>query len=210
VDIARVDELRTIYRPPGRGALDKQIDHLDPSCVAFLAHAPFVVIATADADGRCDVSPKGGPPGFVKPLDEHRLAIPDLSGNNRLDSLTNLVSSPGVGLLFMIPGIDETLRVNGTAIVVRDDELLDGLVVDGGRPNAAIVVTVEECFFHCPKAFLRGKIWNPASFLTRAALPSLARMILDQTRPVGRSDAEHERLVAEREAASVESNKCLY
>jgi len=146
----------------------------------------------------------------MQKLDENTIVIPDRRGNRRIDTLQNIVDNPHVGLLFLIPGVDETLRVNGSAIIVRDDALLERLAVEGSRPNVAVVVTVQEMFFHCPKAFLRGHIWDPKSFISRKELPSLSRMILDQTRPPDRSDAEHERLIAEREAASVETNKCLY
>src|SRR3954463_632355 len=106
-------ELRALFRPPGQPALRKQIDHIDDHCRSFLAHTPFVIIATADPSGRCDASPKGGPPGFVRALDDHRVAIPDLSGNNRLDTMQNLIGNPGIALLCCIPGVDETLRING-------------------------------------------------------------------------------------------------
>ena len=204
------EELRELYGQPTELVIRKQLPSLDLHARAFIARSPLALLGTSDLDGRCDVSPKGDGPGFALVLDEKTVVIPDRRGNRRIDSLQNIVDNPHVGLLFLIPGVDETLRVNGSAVIVRDADLLERLAVEGSRPNVAVVVTIEETFFHCPKAFLRGHIWHPESFISRKELPSLSRMILDQTRPPGRSDAEHERLVAEREAASVETNKCLY
>jgi uncharacterized protein len=204
------EELRAIYGEPTELVIRKQLPALDRHAQAFIARSPFALLGTASAEGRCDVSPKGDGKGFALVLNEKALVIPDRRGNRRIDSLQNIVENPRVGLLFLIPGVDETLRVNGSAVLVRDADLLEQLAVDGSRPNVAIVVTVEECFFHCPKAFIRGRIWDPDTFLPREELPTLARMILDQTRPSDRPDAEHERLIAEREAAVAEANKCLY
>src|SRR5947209_20040401 len=117
--------LRKIYPMPAKPSVSKEIDHLDEHCRSFIAHSTFMVMASGDATGGCDVSPKGGPAGFVTVLDRHRLAIPDLSGNNRLDSIANLVERPGIALLFCVPGLDETLRVNGVATITTDPEVLD-------------------------------------------------------------------------------------
>jgi PPOX class probable FMN-dependent enzyme len=204
------EELRELYGQPTELVIRKQLPSLDLHARAFIARSPLALLGTSDLDGRCDVSPKGDGPGFALVLDDKTVVIPDRRGNRRIDSLQNIVDNPHVGLLFLIPGVDETLRVNGSAIIVRDEDLLERLAVQGSRPNVGVVVTVEETFFHCPKAFLRGHVWDLKSFISRKELPSLSRMILDQTRPPDRSDAEHERLVAEREAASVETNKCLY
>ncbi len=204
------EQLRELYGQPTELVIRKQLASLDLHARAFIARSPFALLGTSDLNGRCDVSPKGDGPGFALVLDENTIALPDRRGNRRIDSLQNVVDNPHVGLLFLIPGVDETLRVNGSAIIVRDEDLLERLAVEGSRPNVAVIVTVEETFFHCPKAFLRGHIWDPKSFISRRELPSLSRMILDQTRPPDRSDAEHERLIAEREATSVETNKCLY
>ena len=174
-----VDDLRSIYRPPGKGAVDKVISGLDRHCVDFLAKAPFFVMSTANADGVCDVSPKGGPPGFVRALDEHRLAWADLSGNNRLDSFQNLVTNTSVALLFMIPGLDETLRVNGHAELVADSELCDDFAVDGKRARVVVVVAVVEAYIHCAKALRRAELWSPDSWLGSDELPSAACIIKD-------------------------------
>jgi PPOX class probable FMN-dependent enzyme len=171
--------LREIYREPSRPAVAKQIDHLDHNCRAFVAHSPFVVVSTADDTGRCDTSPRGGPPGFVTVLDEHRLAIPDLSGNNRLDSLQNIVWSNGIGLLFLVPGLDETLRVNGRATVTTDPAVLDACALGDLRPRVAVGVTVEEAYIHCAKALRRAGLWDPEAWPDRSGLPSVACMLRD-------------------------------
>ncbi|HEV7888455.1 MAG TPA: MSMEG_1061 family FMN-dependent PPOX-type flavoprotein [Acidimicrobiales bacterium] len=172
-------ELQDLYRPPSSGAVRKQIDGLDDNCQAFIAHTPLVLIGTADADGRCDVSPKGGPPGFVQVLDAGRLAVPDLAGNNRIDSLRNLVANPGIALLFVIPGLDETLRVNGHGFVVQDPDVLDRCEVHGRRPSVAIGVVVEAAYVHCAKSFRRGDVWQPERWPDRAGMPTPACMLSD-------------------------------
>jgi PPOX class probable FMN-dependent enzyme len=154
-------ELEAAYRRPAQRSLDKEVDHLDRHCRDYIAHAPFMVLSTSDADGRCDGSPKGGPPGFVAVLDDHRLAVPDMAGNNRLDSLHNIVERPGVALLFLVPGVDETLRVNGSATISTDPDVLERCQVNDVLPNVAIVVEVETAFIHCAKALRRGGVWQP-------------------------------------------------
>ena len=161
--IADETELRARYRPPRDAAVRKDIGRIDDAARDFIAASPFLVVASSSDTGS-DASPRGGPPGFVAVLDEHRLAIPDLSGNNRLDTLTNLVKHPHVGLLFMVPGVDESLRVNGTAAVTADDAVLDACVVDGKRPRVAVEVRVEQCYIHCAKAFRRAGMWDPSSW----------------------------------------------
>ena len=167
------DELRSQFRGTSKTVRDKQLDHLDGHCRDFIAHAPFVVISTADAAGRCDASPRGGPPGFVRVLDDGRLSLPDLSGNNRLDSFGNIVENPWIGMLFMVPGVGETLRVNGRATVERSDD--DGTV--------AVVVEVTEAFLHCAKAFRRSGLWDPSSWPDTADMARPARMLRDQVAP---------------------------
>jgi uncharacterized protein len=172
-------KLRQVYRPPRQRSLDKEIDHLDVHCRDFIAHAPFVVLASADAAGRVDVSPKGGPAGFVVVLDDHRLAIPDMAGNNRLDSMRNIVGGGKVALLFMVPGIDETLRVNGVASVSADPDVLSVCPVEGLRPNVAIVVDVGTAFIHCAKALRRGGLWEPERWPATADMATPACMLKD-------------------------------
>jgi uncharacterized protein len=177
--VTTIAEIRALYPAPARPSVSKEVDHLDGHCRAFIAHSTFVVMATGDADGSCDVSPKGGPPGFVAVLDEHRLAIPDLSGNNRLDSITNLIERPGIALLFCIPGLDETLRVNGTAAITTDPEVLETAETRGIRPRLAIGVDVETAFIHCAKALRRGAVWQPEQWPDTASLPSIACILRD-------------------------------
>jgi PPOX class probable FMN-dependent enzyme len=202
--------LRELLGEPSERAVRKDIGALDPHCRAIIAHSPFMLLGTAGASGRCDVSPKGDQPGFVTVLDEHTLVIPDRPGNRRLDSFQNILDNPHVGLLFLIPGMDETLRVNGSAEIVDDPALLATMAVQGRAPQLGILVHVEECYLHCPKAFLRGKVWDPEAYMPREALPSMMRMLQDQLRPAGRSDDEHERAVAEAEQGLVQSTSCLY
>jgi PPOX class probable FMN-dependent enzyme len=195
--VRTADELRDILGQPTERAVQKQLAALDKHCRAFIARSPFVVLSTANARGGCDASPKGDRPGFVLVLDERTLVIPDRPGNRRADSLLNILDNPHVGLLFLIPGMGETLRVNGSASIVRDPALLERLAVGGKKPQLAIVVKVEECFLHCAKALIRSQLWDPERFMPRCEMPSLAQMIQDQIRPPGRSDEEHARIIAE-------------
>jgi PPOX class probable FMN-dependent enzyme len=202
--ITSVDQLRELVGEPSERARQKQLARLDVYCRAFIARSPFLLMGTADASGRCDVSPKGDRPGFVLVPDDETLVVPDRPGNRRFDSLQNLMANPRIGLLFLIPGMSETLRVNGRAELARDDELLDQLAVDRKQPWLAIVVHVEEAFLHCGKAMLRSQLWDPTRHMPREELPSLSRMIQDQIRPPGIADAEHERVVAAAECATEE------
>lgn len=179
-DITSADALRAIYRKPARPALEKQHARLDDHDRAFLAHSPFVVVATTDAAGGCDVSPKGGSPGFVRVLDDSTIAIPDLAGNNRLDSMSNLLESPGIGLLFFVPGRCDTMRVNGRARLSTDDAVLDATTVEGARPKVAIVVAVEEVFLHCQKALRRASLWEPSGWPVTDDLESAGVAYRDQ------------------------------
>ena len=172
-------ELRERYRMPGQ-TVEKVLPQLDQHARAFIDASPFVLVGTASPDGTGDVSPKGGPPGFVVVLDDRRLVIPDLAGNNLLDSITNIVAGSGVGLLFVVPGVDETLRVNGPACVTTDPAVLDTCAVKDRRPKAAIGVTVTQQYMHCAKAFRRSGLWNPPSWPDRSTLPTLGCIIRDQ------------------------------
>ena len=177
--IDSVAGLREVYRPPAQRSLDKEIDHLDGHCRDFIAHAPFAVLATGNASGRVDVSPKGGTPGFVAVLDDHRLALPDMAGNNRLDSMQNIVSGGHASLLFLVPGVDETLRVVGRAGVTVDPAVLDACPIDGMRPNVAIVLEVETAYIHCAKAFRRAGLWDPERWGDTADMAKPACMLAD-------------------------------
>jgi len=172
-------ELRALHAAPSELVKRKCVDRLGRHCRDFIALSPFLVLGTADANGQADVSPRGDPPGFVKVLDDKTLLIPERPGNNLLDSLRNIVANPEVGLLFLIPGFDETLRVNGTAALVREPAALAALAVDGNAPKLAIRVTVREVYLHCARSFRRAKLWDPAARVPRERLPSLARMVMD-------------------------------
>jgi uncharacterized protein len=182
-------ELRELYRNPAPLTKAKVIARLDHHARTFIDHSPFVLMGTTAPDGTADVSPKGGPPGFVVVLDDEHLAIPDLAGNNLLDSIGNIVRGSGIGLLFVIPGVDETLRVNGKACLTTDPEVLDACAVKDRRPKAAIGVTVVEQFMHCAKAFRRSELWECDSWPARESLPSLGCILKDQIPGIGDVDA---------------------
>ncbi len=183
--VTSVTTLRAILGEPSELSMRKQLTGLDQHCRAFIALSPFLLIATVDATGACDVSPRGDAPGFALVLDDHTLALPERSGNRRADTLLNIVQTSGIGLLFMIPGVEETLRVNGRAQIVRDAAILDRTVAHGKRPLVVIGVTVEECYLQCAKALKRSRLWQSEHWPDRAALPTLAQMLLDQARLPG-------------------------
>ena len=177
--VTTLEQLREVYPPPAERSVLKEVDHLDHHCRAFIALSPFVLISSSDAEGACDTSPKGGPPGFVTVLDDHRLLIPDATGNRRLDSLQNMLENPRVGLLFLIPRMGEVLRVNGHVELRRDPELLQGLQT-GGRPaKLALIVTVEQAYLHCAKSIIRSKLWKTESWPEAEELPSAAEILND-------------------------------
>jgi uncharacterized protein len=178
--VTDLNDLRALLGTPSEIALKKQIATLDGHCRAMIAHAPFVLLATAGADGRCDVSPKGDPAGFVRVLDDTHLVIPDRPGNKRLDGMGNILANPHVGLLFLVPARGETLRVNGRACITRDADLLATLAVEGKVPSLAIGVEVEEVFLHCAKAFKRSGLWEPARWPDLSGLVPSAKMFHDQ------------------------------
>src|SRR6266576_1457536 len=175
-----LERLREIYGPPSERSVKKQLSRFDNHCRAFIARSPFLVIASSDPSGRCDASPKGDAPGFVKVIDDQPLLIPDRLGNNRVDTIGNLLARPGVGLIFFVPGINETLRVNGTASITTDPALLEPLAVNGKVPRSGILISAEEVYFHCGKALLRSDLWNPDKHIRRSAFPSLANVLTEQ------------------------------
>jgi uncharacterized protein len=177
------DALRAVVGTPSALALKKQLDALDAHSQDFVAHAPFVLVATASAAGQCDVSPKGDAPGFVRVLDARHLAIPDRPGNKRLDGMRNILENPHVGLIFLIPGRRETLRVNGRACITRDEALLASMEAQGKRPVLAIGVEVEEVYLHCAKAFIRSGLWQPERWPKTELLASAAQMFWDAAKP---------------------------
>ncbi|HSH08647.1 MAG TPA: pyridoxamine 5'-phosphate oxidase family protein [Burkholderiales bacterium] len=177
----RSPDLRALYAAPGERARRKEIRHLDPHCRRFIARAPFVVLASADDANRCDASPRGGDPGFVKVLDDTTLLIPDAPGNNRLDTLQNIQASGRIGLLFLIPGVDETLRVNGRARVSADAEHIRLCTNERRAPKVVIEVRAEEVYLHCAKALMRSRLWSDANRVERSVLPTMRQMIAEQS-----------------------------
>ena len=181
-------DLRSRYGEPSENSVRKSLDRLDRHCRRFIELSPFVVLATSGADGRSDCSPRGDPPGFVAILDERTVLLPDRRGNNRTDSLRNILENPHVGLLFMIPGANETLRLNGRATLTADPERLEPLAVNGRTPRSGLLIEVEEVFLQCTKALVRSRLWADESRVDRkTALPSFGRMLADHT---GQSDGE--------------------
>ncbi len=173
--------LRGLYPATHDLAAKKCLAELDVHARDFTRRSPFLCIGTQNQLGKADVSPRGDPAGFVRVLDARTLAIPDRPGNNRLDTLSNILANPNVGLLFMVPGFDDTLRVNGRATLTTDPDLLRSMAVNDRVPTLAIVVTVSEVFLHCAKAFRRSHLWDPDARQDRREMPSLLKMILDQT-----------------------------
>jgi PPOX class probable FMN-dependent enzyme len=174
--LGRVEELREFYEAAMERAVRKDVGRLDEMCRRLIAAAPMAFVATYSSEGQGDVSPRGGPPGFVTVLDDTHLAIPDATGNRRLDTLENVVETGRAAVIFVIPGRDTTLRVNGPARVTARPDLLERLTPVGKPPATAIVIEAEEVYAHCPKAFVRSKLWNPDSWPDPAGLPTPAEV----------------------------------
>ena len=191
--IRTTEELYQLYPEPKERALKKQLSRLDRHCQRFIELSPFVVIATGNASG-FDASPRGGEPGFIKVVDDLTLVIPDSPGNNRLDSLKNIVESGQAGLLFLIPGVDETLRINGAAHVSVDEEKLQLFASEKRAPKVVIGVTVEEAYLHCAKAFMRSKLWADEMRRERSVLPTVGQMIQEQIGGGGSPESQEEML----------------
>lgn len=179
--IRSIEALRRLHAAPQERALRKEISALDVHCRRFIALSPFVVMATADPRHQMDASPRGGAPGFVRVTEDGAILIPDAPGNNRLDSLQNIVATGQVGLLFMIPGFDETLRVNGAAVLSQDAADIARCTDERRAPRLVVRVTVQAAYLHCAKAFMRSRLWDPAARADRELLPTIGRMIGDQT-----------------------------
>ena len=175
-------QLRAVIGAPNARVVSKVIDRLDKHCRAFIAKSPFVLIATADGQGKVDVSPKGDPAGFVQVLDDYTLAIPERLGNRLADSFLNILARPQVGLLFTVPGKQETLRAGGTARIVQDEWLLEKMAINGKLPQLATVVAVDRVFFHCSKCIMRSHLWEPEAWPDLTGLPTLAQAIIDHAR----------------------------
>jgi PPOX class probable FMN-dependent enzyme len=175
-------DLDRLYATPSPRAVAKAIDHIDPHAARFISLSPFCVFATSGSDHTVDASPRGGEPGFIKVADRKRLHMPDRPGNNRLDSLRNILGSSGeIAMIFFIPGIDDTLRVNGRATLSTEAALLSSMIEFGKLPRAVVEISVREAYLHCPKALMRSKLWSAEVQIKRSELPSLGQMIRDQT-----------------------------
>jgi PPOX class probable FMN-dependent enzyme len=198
-DIPDPQSLRAHFGQISPMAEKKVLPGIDRHASHFIALSPFLVIATADADGRVDASPRGDPPGFVRVIDPKTLLLPDRPGNNRVDSFANLLSNPGVGLIFFVPGIEETLRVNGTATATTDPAVLAGSDVNGKTPKTGLLINVDEVFFHCAKALKRSRLWDPAAQIERSTFPTLGRIIADQQKGFVAEEVEERIEVAYRE-----------
>ncbi len=191
------EELRALLGAPGELAINKVISYLDKHCLDFIAKAPLLFLATSDAQGNCDVSPRGDQPGFVLVLDDKRLVIPERPGNKRFDSLGNILENPRVGLLFIIPGLEETLRINGRASIIKDKNLLQRLEAHGKPPLVGVGVAVDECFIHCAKSFKRANLWEPATWLGKEQLPKAATMLADHARQLALTEDQIARTLKE-------------
>lgn len=174
------DALQALYGEPGEASLKKEVDHVHPHYRAFIEAAPFAMLATCGPDG-LDASPRGDPAGFVVVEDEKTLLLPDRRGNNRMDSLLNVLADPRVALLFLVPGVGETLRVNGTARISVDPALLERFAMDGKLPRSVLIIDVQTVYFQCSRALLRSRLWDPATQVPRSALPSTGRILSDLT-----------------------------
>lgn len=178
--VTSAEELRQIVGTPGPLALKKELGKLDDHMRKFIANSPFLVMGTYGADGACDVSPRGDAPGFVQVLDEQTLVIPDRAGNKRVDNMQNILATGRVGLIFFVPAMGETLRVNGRARLVRDPAIMERMTANGKRPLLGIAVAVEQCFLQCAKAVIRSKLWEPHERPDLNQLPCAAEMLVDQ------------------------------
>ncbi len=195
--IATTAELEKLYSDAPYGpAVFKETDRITPQYRKLIEAAPFCVVATCGPEG-LDCSPRGDPPGFVRVLDEHTLVIPDRRGNNRIDSLRNLVCDPRISLLFLIPGVGETMRVNGRASISTDPKLTESFAMNGKVPKCALVVTVERAYFQCTKAIIRSKLWDPASIVDRKTLPTPGSILAELT-DGKMGGPEHDRAAPER------------
>ena len=193
--IDSIEGLRALYPEPKERAVRKQLAALDMHCRRFIELSPFVVVASSDAGGAMDASPRGGAPGFVRTIDARTLLIPDAPGNNRLDSLENIVATGKVGLFFMIPGIDETLRVNGAARLSSFAHHLEAFAGEKRQPKLVIEVAVEQAYLHCAKALMRSSLWQPSAQVSRSVLPTMGQMTNSQT-GIELPDETHEAMLA--------------
>jgi len=188
--IETVSELTGFYGEPSFLAMRKDLDHIDPHARAFIARSPFLVLSTADANGWPDASPRGDAPGFVVVEDPHTLLVPDRPGNNRVDSFHNVIVNPKVGLLFLVPGHMHSLRINGVARLLTDEDLCERMSMQGKPARAILEVTASQVFFHCGKSLIRSRLWDPAQWPNRSGLASLGAALADQIGTIDTVSAE--------------------
>ncbi len=199
MSIVSQTELRETYREPAPRAQQKVLDHIDRHARDFIALSPFCVISSLGADGRQDTSPRGDPPGFVAVLDERTLLIPDRPGNNQVDSLQNVLAHPEVGLLFLVPGMNETLRVSGTAEIITDEALLAPLAIGRKAPPSGLRISVEEAFLHCGRSLIRSRLWEADAQIDRACYPTYGQVLADQIRGANAAEIDASEAEANRE-----------
>ena len=199
MSIVSQTELRETYQEPAPRAQQKVLDRIDRHARDFIALSPFCVISSLGADGRQDTSPRGDPPGFVAVLDERTLLIPDRPGNNQVDSLQNVIAHPEVGLLFLVPGMNETLRVSGTAEIITDEALLAPLAIGRKAPPSGLRITVEEAFLHCGRSLIRSRLWEADAQIDRACYPTYGQVLADQIRGANAAEIDASEAEANRE-----------
>jgi PPOX class probable FMN-dependent enzyme len=199
--VTSLAELDAMVPPASGGAAGKTMHRIERYARQFIGLSPFCCLATSDGKGHADVTPRGDQPGFVRVIDEKTLLVPERPGNNRMDSLRNIIQHPSLGLLFLIPGFEDTLRVNGRGRVTKDPGLLAESAVDGKVPKFGVLVAVDEAFFHCAKAFRRSRLWDQKAHVPRNTMPTLARMIMDQM-----AEAAHEALPDQEAVSAVDAD----
>ncbi len=188
--IVGLEDLREVYKEPRAAARLKALDRLDDFCKNFIALSPFFVLASCNSQGHADASPRGDQAGFVRVPDDCTLLIPDRPGNNRIDTMRNILHNPGVGMIFFVPGFNETLRVNGTAAILHDPGLCAEFTVNGKAALSVMRVSVREAFFHCGKALMRSRLWDPMMYVDRSTFPSHGRILAEQTKTVSVEESE--------------------
>jgi len=180
MQIDSIQQLQELYGFPSGRAKDKVFSKLDKHAINFIDKSPFLVLSSSNKEGKHDASPRGGSSGFVKVISDSKIIIPDAKGNNRMDSISNIVETGKIGLLFLIPGVDETLRINGNAYLSTDKKYINLFTSEQSLPKSCIVITVEEVFLHCAKAFMRSKLWDESSKINRDKFPTMGQMLKDQ------------------------------
>lgn len=203
--IENMEQLRAMYLPAKERAVKKQMPRLDQHCKNFLKHVRFAVLSTCDADGNMDASPRGGEAGFIKAIDDYTVIIPDWTGNNRLDTFTNILATRRIGAIFLVPGVDEALRINGAASLRNDEAFTSLCEVNGRFPKLVVHIAVKEAYLHCAKAIMRGQLWQPEAKVERKVLPTMNEMLRDQ---IGQTDpAEPQELMYARHTTELYSTK---